>query len=126
MPFTIKLDEDLPLCLRDLLVSRGYDAVTIWEQQWAGLKDPLLWPRIAAEGRFFITADKEFGDVRKFPPGTHPGILLLRAGRQSGAVYHSLVVNILDSYRLETLAGCVAVAGFGRVRIRHAPTDESR
>jgi predicted nuclease of predicted toxin-antitoxin system len=31
-----------------------------------------------AEGRLFVTLDLDFSDVRRYKPGTHPGIFLIR------------------------------------------------
>jgi predicted nuclease of predicted toxin-antitoxin system len=118
MPFTIKLDEQLSEMLIAPLQARGYDVRSVREQGWGGTKDPVLWPRVVAEGRFFITADKEFGDIRKFKPGTHPGILLLRPNRQSVIEYLAMLNWVLDNDQLEALAGCVAVATKNRLRVR--------
>ena len=43
-----------------------------------GAKDVVLWQAAQSEQRFLITADKGFGDIRVYPPGTHAGVLLLR------------------------------------------------
>ena len=118
MAFRVKLDEDLPLCIREGLCEAGYDALTVHDQKWTGLKDPVLWRNIVAEGRFFVTADKEFGDLRKFPPGSHSGILLLRAGWESGAAYAWLLGQVVKQHRLEALSGCVVGASPRGVRVR--------
>ncbi len=56
----------------------SYDVVSVIDQQMGGWKDPLLWKAIQEENLFLITADKGFADIRKYPPGKHAGILLLR------------------------------------------------
>ncbi|HEV3073865.1 MAG TPA: DUF5615 family PIN-like protein [Thermoanaerobaculia bacterium] len=48
-------------------------------EQLSGSTDELLWSRVVADGRLLITLDLDFSDVRRFRPGTHPGILLIRA-----------------------------------------------
>jgi hypothetical protein len=118
MPFAVKLDEPLSELLVPPLQSHGYDVRTVREQGWGGLKDHVLWPRVVAESRYFITADKAFGDIRKFKPGTHSGILLLRPNRESLIEYIALLNWILDRYPLQSLARCNAVATRGRLRIR--------
>jgi len=124
MAFRVKLDEDLPEGLLEVLAGQGYDVASVRTQGWKGLEDEVLWPRVTAEARFFVTADKEFGDVRKFPPGTHSGILLLRAGRESFLVYRALLFHVMASYRLEALAGCLVVASFGDIRVRRVISSE--
>jgi predicted nuclease of predicted toxin-antitoxin system len=59
-----KVDENLPRQIADLLIARGHDAVTVVEQGWQGATDDVLWPRIQSEGRWLITADKGFADIR--------------------------------------------------------------
>ena len=49
----------------------------------SGATDDLLWCRVYEEGRFLVTLDTDFADVRRFAPGTHPGILLLRSTHPS-------------------------------------------
>ena len=74
----VKVDEDLPQAAVQVLRVHGYDAVSVVEQGMGGAKDPDLWQVVQAEARFLVTADKGFGDIRSYLPGTHHGVLLLR------------------------------------------------
>jgi predicted nuclease of predicted toxin-antitoxin system len=114
----VKLDEDLPLSLADLLAIRDYEPATVLGQGWSGCKDPDLWPRLQAEKIFFITADKGFADLRVFPPGTHTGILLLRPDRESVLDFRTLLMAVLDRHSLDSLTGCTTVATPRSIRIR--------
>ena len=78
MALKVKVDEDLPRRAVQLLREHGYDAASVIEQDMGGWKDSQLWPAIQKEERMLITADKGFGDIRVYPPGTHPSVLLLR------------------------------------------------
>jgi predicted nuclease of predicted toxin-antitoxin system len=78
MPLKVMVDEDLPRQAVQLLREYGYDAVSVVEQGMSGWKDPPLWIAIQKDERYLMTADKGFGDIRVYPPGTHQGILLLR------------------------------------------------
>jgi predicted nuclease of predicted toxin-antitoxin system len=73
----VKVDEDLPRQVADLLIAKGIDAVTVVEQGWQGTPDADLWPRVQSEGRWLLTADKGFADLRRHPPGSHAGVILL-------------------------------------------------
>ncbi len=79
----VKLDENMARAHQELLVNAGYLADRVTDQGLSGAADPIVWQRVVDEGRFFITLDLDFSDVRRFPPGSHPGILLLRP-RSSG------------------------------------------
>ncbi|HEV2292926.1 MAG TPA: DUF5615 family PIN-like protein [Tepidisphaeraceae bacterium] len=117
----VKLDEDLSHRLGELLGAHGHVALTVRGQGWGGLKDPQLWPRVLAENIFFVTADKGFGDIRAYPPGTHPGILLLRTNEGLPSEFRSLLEMVLRSHALEEHAGCLMVATSRGVRVRRPP-----
>lgn len=72
----VKVDEDLPRAAIQMLRDRGYEAVSVVEQQMGGWKDPPLWQAIQAEQQFLVTADKGVADIRVHPPGAHAGVLL--------------------------------------------------
>jgi hypothetical protein len=74
----IKIDEDLPNLAIEALIERGYPAEGVYEQGMSGWKDHQLWEAIQNEGRYLITADKGFADIRHYPPGLHGGVMLLR------------------------------------------------
>jgi len=44
----------------------------------AGREDPEIWAAAQAAGSFLITQDLDFSDLRRFTPGTHHGLLLVR------------------------------------------------
>jgi predicted nuclease of predicted toxin-antitoxin system len=123
--FAVKLDEDLADRLAEVLRKHNYSVATVRGQSWNGMKDPTLWPKVLAEGRFFITADKGFGDLRLFPPGMHTGILVLRPDKESVLDFQALLETVLRDRRLESLAGFVTVATSRGVRIRRSPLQSS-
>jgi predicted nuclease of predicted toxin-antitoxin system len=117
----VKIDEDLPRQIADLMAARGYDATTVMAQGWSGVSDDRLWPRVQEEGRWLITADKGFADLRKHPAGSHAGVILLRAPEESRRAYFELAAIALERLKLDDLAGAVVVVTHRGVRIRRAP-----
>lgn len=120
----VKLDEDLSPLVGQALIDHGHEFVTVHQQGWGGMPDAELSRKIAAEGIYFITADRGFGDIRVYPPGSHPGILVLRPDRESITSSRDLLASALDRHPLEDLAGCTAMAGTGGVRIRRPSASE--
>ena len=118
MTVKVKVDEDLPRAAVELLRRFGYDATGVYEQGMSGWKDEDLWQAVQDEGRFLVTADKGFGDIRVHPPGTHQGVLLLRPSEQGIRPVLDLLHRVLTSYSLEQLTGCIVVATPRGVRIR--------
>lgn len=72
----VKLDENLSKLHVAFLRERGYEADRVHDQGLSGASDETVWSRVVAEGRFLITLDLDFSDIRRFVPGSHPGILL--------------------------------------------------
>lgn len=114
----VKVDEDLPKAAVEMLRDQGYEAASVIEQGMGGWKDPAVWQAIQREERFLVTADKGFADIRLYPPGTHPGILLLRPDEDGIRPMIALLKEVLASYRLEVLTGMVTVATPRGIRIR--------
>lgn len=120
MPFRIKVDEDLPFQVAALLQEAGHQVETITGQGMGGAKDAVLWEAVQAEGRFLVTADKGFADIRAHPPGTHGGLLLLRPDDDGITPLLDLMRRVLRSGELDRLRGTVTVATPRRIRIRRA------
>ena len=114
----IKVDEDLPRVIVRMLRERGHDAVGVVEQGMGGWKDPALWEAVQTEGRFLITADKGFADIRIHRPGTHAGVLLLRPAQDGIRPVVRLLEQVLSNCDLEDLRQTVAVATPRGLRVR--------
>lgn len=117
----IKVDEDLPAAAAELLTTACHDAVTVRDQGMGGWKDGALWTAVQSENRFLVTADKGFGDIRRYPPGAHAGILLLRPDEDGIDPVLELLRGVLASQDLDSLAHCVAVASPRGLRVRRPP-----
>jgi predicted nuclease of predicted toxin-antitoxin system len=117
----LKVDENLPDEIAELLNDRGHDAVTVADQGWEGLPDGELWRRIQAEGRWIVTADKAFADLRRFPPGTHAGVILLRLVRETRRDYSRIAGMAVEKVELDDAVGAVIVVNDRGVRVRRAP-----
>jgi predicted nuclease of predicted toxin-antitoxin system len=116
----IKVDEDLPQQIAELFTGHNNDATTVVEQGWQGLPDDVLWERIQAEGRWLITGDKGFADLRLHPPGTHAGVILLRPQEESRRAYLELVEAALQLFDLDNSPGAVAVMTHRGLRVRRS------
>lgn len=87
-----------------------------------GASDPEVWQAVQEEGRFLITMDLDFSDVRRYPPGSHAGILLLRPHRDGRRAIIALMNSVLHRENLGSLAGCLAVADEFHTRVRRPPS----
>jgi predicted nuclease of predicted toxin-antitoxin system len=116
----VKVDEDLPHDVAELAAKRGFDVKTVVGQGWQGFEDSQIWKRIQIEGRWLITGDKGFADLRVYPPGSHAGVILLRPYEESRRAYVELMEDALDEVDLKINAGATIVVTDHGVRIRRA------
>lgn len=119
----VKLDENLGRSHVELLRKSGYNADRVHDEGLSGETDPTVWERVCAEKRFFITIDLDFADVRQYPPGSHPGILLLRARNRSRSAVLRVLERVLNEQSLTNLSGCLTVADESHTRIRRPPQN---
>ena len=77
----IKLDENLPDLAAAELRNLGHDVDTVADEGLCGSQDEVLWRAIQVAQRFLITQDLDFSDARKYPAGSHSGILRASARR---------------------------------------------
>ena len=114
----VKLDENLPLQIAVELRARLHDVQTVWEEGLSGHADQDIWEEAQREGRVLITQDLDFSDARKFVPGTHHGIVLMRLRSPSR---RNLIVRATELFGQEDIsgwAGCFVIATERKVRVR--------
>jgi predicted nuclease of predicted toxin-antitoxin system len=70
--------QNLPSTLVAILSGFGHETDTAEDEGVNGKSDEIVWERAQLDGRFLITQDLDFSDIRKFTLGTHHGILLIR------------------------------------------------
>jgi len=98
----IKVDEDFPKAAVQMLRAHGHEALGVVEHGLGGVRDPGLWRAVQSEHRFLVTAERGFGDIRSYPPGTHQGILLLRPDQAGIRPVLDLLERLLAAYDLAT------------------------
>lgn len=116
----LKLDENLPLDLAHFLSDRGHDVETVLGERLGGEDDPLVVRAATDEERLVFTLDRGVGDIRRYPPGSHPGIVVLRPASQDAGSLLELVDRFLQWAQLSQLNGCVLIVEPHRVRVRRA------
>jgi predicted nuclease of predicted toxin-antitoxin system len=113
----IKLDENLPLGLAVALRNLGHRVHTTMEEGLAGKSDAEIWYVTQREERFLVTQDLDFADLRRFAPGTHYGILLVRLHSPDWRHLCDRVVEIFRSEEIAEWSGCFVVATERKIRV---------
>jgi predicted nuclease of predicted toxin-antitoxin system len=120
----IKLDENLPKALADLLVAEGHDVTTVPEEALGGSSDPRVLDAATNEGRLLMTFDLDFADIRSYPIGGHAGIVVFRLRDQRWSGLEEPTRRLLASGILRSLGCSLAVVDEVRVRIRSKPSPK--
>jgi predicted nuclease of predicted toxin-antitoxin system len=113
----IKLDENLLLLLATLLHDLGHDVHTLHDELLLGHSDREIWETTQKESRFLITQDMDFSDLRKFVPGSHHGILLVRLRSPNRRDLIERIEELFQKENVSKWAGCFVVATERKIRV---------
>jgi predicted nuclease of predicted toxin-antitoxin system len=116
----IKLDENIPLRLAQILTAHGHQTDTIPQEGLAGREDAEIWEAAQRTGRFLITQDLDFSDIRRFAPGTHHGLLLIRLRDPGREALVRKIQTIYQTEDVESWKGCFVVATERKIRVRRS------
>jgi predicted nuclease of predicted toxin-antitoxin system len=122
----IKLDENLPDRLVAVLTGLGHDVDTVRAEQLTGRSDPDVWSAAQAAQRVLITQDLDFSDMRRYTPGTHAGLLLVRLPRPGRNALFERVSTVFQTEKVEDWTGCLVVATEQKIRVRRPTKPTGR
>ncbi len=114
----IKLDENLPERLISKLQALAHDVDTVRTERLAGRDDTEIWQAAQSAGRFLITQDLDFSDVRRYTPGTHAGLLLVRLAQPGRDALVARVTMLFETEPVDQWRGCLVVATDHKVRVK--------
>jgi len=114
----VKLDEKLPASLVVGLTAFGHDVDTVRDESLVGHPDAEIFEAAQREHRSLITQDLDFSDVRRFVPGTHERILLLRMPQPGRVALRARIASLFASEDVATWSGCFMVATDHKLRIQ--------
>jgi hypothetical protein len=77
-----------------------------------------VWQAAQAADRFLITQDLDFSDMRRFTPGSHAGLLLVRLAQPGREALLARVAMLFATEPIEQWRGCLIVATDHKVRIK--------
>ena len=118
----IKLDENLPDRLVTALTDLGYDVDSVVSERLTGEDDRAVWQAAQQAERFLITQDLDFSDIRRYAPGTHQGLLLVRLRLPGRTALFSRIESLLATEDVSGWTGCLVVASDQKLRVRRPGT----
>ena len=120
----IKIDENIPYTLAGKLAKFGHDVDSVYDESLSGQDDDRIWKESQKEGRFLITQDLDFSDIRKFKPGKHHGLLIVRLRMPGNDAVAKRILQIASSIDLDEFARCFVVVTDNKLRIRRPTTSK--
>ena len=109
------------LCRKEITTAKNSEI----SEGIAGHDDSVVWDAACKAGRFLVTQDLDFSDIRRFTPGTHHGILLVRLRDPGIRALRARIDGLLQTEDINGWASCVVVATDAKLRIRRpvSPQD---
>ena len=120
----VKLDENVPAHLAPTLQAFGHDIDSVQSEALTGHGDTDVWTAAQRDGRFLVTQDLDFSDARKYVPGSHHGLLLVRLRRPARAALFERIRGLFETEPVESWAGCLVVATEHKVRVTRPLGDK--
>ncbi len=117
--FKFKIDENLPIEVAKVFNQFGYDTETVLDEELQGCKDEKLINICKNEERIFVTFDLDFSDVRVYPPGAYPGIIVIRLADQSVDLTLAVINKVISTFKEESPSGKLWIVEDTKIRIRN-------
>jgi predicted nuclease of predicted toxin-antitoxin system len=114
------LDANLPLSTVARLGTLGHDAVDVRELGLGAATDDVIANHAQKNGFCLLTRDKDFGDIRNYPPSDYAGLVVIDLPDDTvGANVIDRIEEFLSQKEwLEVLPGRLAIVRPMRVRFR--------
>jgi len=113
------LDANLPRSLAARLEERGHEVVDIRDIAPPGIEDEEIFRIAQEQNRVIITQDLGFGDILRYPLGTHAGIVVIRLRNVRPKALVEIVSRAVEALP-DDFAGSLAIVEPGRVRLRRS------
>jgi predicted nuclease of predicted toxin-antitoxin system len=115
------VDEDLPRSLAPRLRSEGHDVEDVRDVGLRGRPDDEILQYAASASRAVLTADVGFGNLVRFPLGSHTGILVARFPNDTPvATLNEAIAAAVRDLADNDISGNLAIIEAGRTRLRRA------
>ena len=114
----IKLDENVSAEAKHMLAALGHDVDTVASEGLTGRLDLDILSEAIRQDRLLITQDIDFSDARRYKPGAHRGIILLRHRSRGRGALLRRVEQIATRSDFASWTSCFVVVTDVKVRVR--------
>lgn len=122
----IKLDENIPTRLAGTLSALGHEVDTVMQEGMTGRPDTDVWERAQQDGRFLITQDLDFSNIRRFTPGGHHGLLLVRLRSPGRQILAKKIQALFETEDCSGWQRCFVVVTDKKLRVQRPKSGWQR
>lgn len=113
------VDESLSPLVADALRDWGFEVFEVRQIGLKGADDMVVFNSAQSLSATLITADKDFGDIRRFISGAHHGIIVIRVIGAPKRQINALKRALLTDLKGQDLKGTLVVVTERKTRIRY-------
>ena len=111
-------DECVYSITTQLLRSWAHNVLTAQEVGLAGKPDANILAYAVEHKRVLITIDMDFSNIRRYPPESHTGIIVLKIRPRTVEKVHTVLAQVLRDVGIEQLSKSLIMIDQTKYRIR--------
>ncbi len=113
-----KLDENVPLQLKTVIISAGYKTSSVYEQKLSGKEDKIVLNVCTKEEYVLITNDTDFENNIAYPPEKHAGIIIFKLRKQGPHAVSEAFQRLLRTGEIEKSKHATIIIEQHQIKIR--------
>ena len=118
-------DESVYVAIVRALRDLGHDVVDLKEKKVYGVPDDEVFQLAVEQGRILVTMDLDFGNILLYPPGTHPGIIVLKLFELTVDGATNILRDFIQKTDESQIAKALVIVEPHRVRFRRGQRSET-
>jgi predicted nuclease of predicted toxin-antitoxin system len=100
------------------LQGAGFPVVRLQDIARRNAPDAEVLPLAAERQLVLLTNGKDFGDILRYPPASHCGIVVLRISAATEVDVHKTLLRLLVDHVPESLGATLAIVSRGKYRLK--------
>jgi predicted nuclease of predicted toxin-antitoxin system len=112
------IDECVYRVTTQLLRNWGHDVLTAQEAGLAGKSDEDILAYAVTHQRVLITIDMDFSNIRRFPPKSYIGIIVLKIRPRAAEKVYKVLAQVLRDVNGEQLSKSLVIIDQSKYRVR--------
>ncbi len=113
-----KLDENIPIRLKDFIKVCGHECSTVFDQNISGKTDKELISICKKEMLIFITLDSDFSNIFSYPTSSHNGIIFIKTKEQGAESVIKMFKKMASTIDIKMSLNSIVVVSEESVKIR--------